>query len=75
MNRRPSVLVLLVIAWLASESRAEAYVDPATGSYILQLVIAGALGALFTLKLFWRRLVGSISAWFRRSAKTGHDEA
>lgn len=36
--------------------RAHAYIDPGTGSYILQIVIAGVVGAAFTLKLFWRRL-------------------
>jgi hypothetical protein len=36
--------------------RAYAYIDPGTGSYILQIVIAGLVGAALTLKLFWRRL-------------------
>lgn len=36
--------------------RAYAYIDPGTGSYFLQIVIAGVVGAAFTLKLFWRRL-------------------
>jgi len=36
--------------------RAHAYVDPGTGSYILQIVIAGLVGAAFTLRLFWKRL-------------------
>ena len=30
-----------------------AYVDPGSGSYILQLVIASLLGALFAIKLSW----------------------
>jgi hypothetical protein len=35
---------------------AYAYIDPGTGSYILQIVIASLVGAAFTLKLFWKRL-------------------
>lgn len=35
---------------------AQAYIDPGTGSYILQIVIAGVVGAAFTLKLLWRRI-------------------
>ncbi len=35
---------------------ARAYIDPGTGSYILQIVIAGVVGAAFMLKLFWKRI-------------------
>lgn len=37
-----------------------AYVDPGTGSMFFQAAIASLLAALFTLKLYWRRL----KAWF-----------
>ena len=33
---------------------AHAYLDPGTGSLILQLLVAGALGAMFTIKNFFR---------------------
>jgi hypothetical protein len=33
---------------------AYAYLDPGTGSYILQLIMAGLLGAAFAVKLFWK---------------------
>ncbi|MBW1649283.1 MAG: hypothetical protein JRJ44_01135 [Deltaproteobacteria bacterium] len=32
-----------------------AYLDPGSGSYILQVVIAGFLGAVFTIKLYWKK--------------------
>ena len=45
---------------------AQAYLDPGTGSMIIQIVVASVLGALFTLKLwfgvvkrFVRRLTGA----------------
>ena len=34
-----------------------AYIDPATGSFILQMVIGGVAGGLVFIKLFWSRLV------------------
>lgn len=40
-----------------------AYLDPGTGSYVLQLALAGALGAFYTAKHFWARLKGA----FRRT--------
>ena len=35
---------------------AYAYIDPGTGSYIVQMLIAGLMGALFTIKLYWGRI-------------------
>jgi hypothetical protein len=43
-------------AVLICSGHAHAYIDPGTGSYILQIVIAGLVGAAFTFKLFWKRL-------------------
>lgn len=47
---------------LALPGVAHAYLDPGTGSVVLQMALAGLLGALFTLKLYWRRL----KAWISR---------
>ena len=30
-----------------------AYIDPGTGSFIFQMLIAGVLGGLLLLKIFW----------------------
>lgn len=35
-----------------------AYMDPGTGSYIFQIVIAFILGGLFTVKQFWKKIIG-----------------
>lgn len=47
-------------------SRASAYIDPGTGSYVLQLLLAALLGALFAIKMFWSRTVGFVKNLFRR---------
>lgn len=41
-----------------------AYIDPGTGSYILQLMAATLLALLFTLKVFWRRIKSFILRMF-----------
>lgn len=41
-------LIILVIP-----TNASAYIDPGTGSYILQIIAAGILGGLFAIKMFW----------------------
>lgn len=35
-----------------------AYIDPGSGSMVLQMVVAALLGAAVTVKLQWRRLRG-----------------
>jgi hypothetical protein len=36
---------------------AHAYLDPGTGSMLLQLLVGGAAGAAVLVKVFWRRLL------------------
>jgi len=54
-------------------ARPSSYLDPGSGSYLLQLLIAGALGALFALRLYWSRVKGFFSGLFRRSEDDGED--
>ncbi len=35
---------------------AYAYIDPGTGSYMLQLLIASLVGMLFALKIYWLKI-------------------
>ena len=37
---------------------AHAYLDPGTGTYLLQLAAGAVLAGLFTLKAFWARIRG-----------------
>jgi hypothetical protein len=49
--------IVLALAILASLStHAAAYFDPGTGSLLLQMLIAGALTAAASIKLFWYRI-------------------
>lgn len=32
------------------------YIEPGSGSYLIQLIVAGVLGALFWVRMFWQRL-------------------
>jgi len=49
-------LTTIVALVLAHPAPAEAYLDPGTGSMLLQAVAAAFIGGLFTLKLYWRRV-------------------
>ena len=39
------------------------YLDPGSGSFIIQILVAGFLGMMFSVKLFWHR----IKRFFKRS--------
>ncbi len=56
-------LVLAVSALFALPAKAPAYLDPGTGSFVLQLLIAGFLGLVLAIKIFWNRIV----TFFRRA--------
>lgn len=59
MKRTQSWVVFVTVAVVvALPSRAEAYLDPATGSMILQTVIGGVLAIAAVTKLYWRRIRG-----------------
>jgi len=47
-------------------SRPLTYLDPGSGSYLLQLLIAGALGALLAVRVYWSRIKRTILRLFGR---------
>ncbi len=44
----------------------ELYLDPGSGSYLLQLLIAGVMGALLMLRVYWSRVKGFVMRLFGR---------
>ena len=49
------LLVFNLLCFLYSRS-AYAYLDPGTGSMILQAVLAAIVGSAMAIKIFWRRI-------------------
>ncbi|GAP13785.1 hypothetical protein LARV_01540 [Longilinea arvoryzae] len=35
-----------------------AYLDPGSGSFLIQMLLAGGLGAAFLIKTYWRKIKG-----------------
>jgi len=54
----PSVLAGLL---LLAPTSVFAYLDPGSGSMLLQMLIGGIVAALYTLKLYWRQMKGLFS--------------
>lgn len=55
-------LMASAVVWHAGLGSPPAYLDPGSGSFLLQLLIAGIVGGLFLLRSSW----GKVKAFFRR---------
>ncbi len=69
----------LMAVWaLAAPGRAWAYLDPGTGSYLFQILIAALVGGLFAVKIFWSRIKLFFQGLFGKKRKEdagGDDDA
>ena len=61
--------VVPAFLYLSFPETADAYLDPGTGSIIIQVVIGAAVGGLFAVKLFWSRIKGFFGNLFSRGEK------
>ena len=49
-------LLVLIVAFLVVPTRAYAYIDPGTGSYVFQMVAAALVSVGFLARAYWHRL-------------------
>ena len=72
--RRGLAIVLAALVSPVLLRPAYGYLDPGTGSYIIQLLVGGLLGGLFAIGLFWKRVIAYVKRIFRsRKDDAGHD--
>lgn len=57
---RPLVL-FAVLAILLLPTSALAYIDPGTGSFVIQGIIGAVVGGAFAVKLYWKRIKAKLS--------------
>ncbi len=69
-----TIIIVIALFYLVFPQSAYAYLDPGTGSYILQLIIAGLLGGLFALKMFWGKVVNIFGNLFSKGNKHEKNE-
>ncbi|MCH7883539.1 hypothetical protein IIA95_03955 [Patescibacteria group bacterium] len=60
----------IIFSFVVMPGLALAYLDPGTGSYIFQMVLAFFVGASFAVKIYWRK----IRAFFGRVFLRQKDE-
>jgi hypothetical protein len=49
-----------LIHLLAPLARERAYLDPGSGSILLQLLVAALLGAAFAIKVYWKKIKAAL---------------
>ena len=56
IKRMAGLFALTALIMTAFTADAHAYIDTSTGSYILQVLLAGLMGIMLTLKVFWKQI-------------------
>lgn len=64
------VLLLCTFSFIFTPP-AHAYLDPGTGSYIFQILIATFAGAIFAIKMFWNNLKTFFATKFSKNKNIG----
>jgi hypothetical protein len=62
------VTTFTIFLGLIFPQSALAYLDPGAGSFMLQMLIAGIMGAMFTIKMYWYRLKQLINEFLGRES-------
>jgi hypothetical protein len=71
MNPRALLILAGTIALLLVSAPASAYIDPGTGSFLVQGIIAAALAAAVVIKAYWHRIKSVLGG---RSVKDDDDD-
>ncbi len=61
-----SAFFMAALALLASTRPAWAYIDFGTGSMVFQMLMAGAIGVFFTIKMYWFAFKRKIHVFWSR---------
>jgi hypothetical protein len=61
--------LVVVVMLLATPRQLAAYIDPGSGSYLIQALMAGLLGGFFAVKTFWKQ----IRSYFSRGNSSSDD--
>ena len=59
------VVSFVAVATFVFPETSAAYLDPGTGSFVFQIIIAGVVGGLYTIKTYWRNIKG----FFKKDSK------
>ena len=61
----------VALTFLMSMNNAYAYLDPGTGSILIQGIIAAIAGGLFTIRMYWQK----VKDFFNKDSSSNEDVA
>jgi len=64
-----SIIYIFILIFLGLPSLAFGYIDPGTGSYLIQVLIAVLLGGIFAVKIYFKKMKSFFSNLFDRKQK------
>jgi len=64
-------VVLFIAVSVLPDRKAYAYLDPGTGSYVFQVLIAFLVGSMFAIKIYWRNIVAFFKRLFSKKVING----
>lgn len=59
-----SISLLMVVWGLAAPGTVHAYLDPGSGSLLIQLLLGAVLGGVYFVKLYWGKIIQFILSLF-----------
>ena len=68
------LLIFVLVALVIFPASAHAYIDPGTGSFVIQGIIAAVVGAGFAAKVYWHRIVSAITGKKSQAEDDDDDE-
>ncbi|PIR06611.1 MAG: hypothetical protein COV55_03750 [Candidatus Komeilibacteria bacterium CG11_big_fil_rev_8_21_14_0_20_36_20] len=71
--KQKSNLIFLSLFFLLVTKTAHAYLDPGSGSFIFQIIIAGLLSGAFAIKMYFKKIKKLFTRIFNRK-KTDYEE-
>ncbi|RJP27601.1 MAG: hypothetical protein C4527_13300 [Candidatus Omnitrophota bacterium] len=61
-------MTLPIVYFFCNANHAYAYIDPGTGSIILQVLLGLILGIVYTLKTYWLNVKDFVSRVFKKKS-------
>ena len=71
---KPSVIAISVAFVMLSTGDAYAYLDPGTGSILLQALIATVASSLFVIKMYWYKFRSLLGFKHQTEEDTSNDQ-
>ncbi len=62
MTKRDGLLFGTLLFLAIAVTPVHAYLDPGTGSFILQMILGGVAGAALLVKVYWQKFMGFFSS-------------